>query len=59
MNIYCEVCECSIQKCGPRGHLTTRKHARACGDIVAEGVEKKQCRKCSGHKVLEMFRVER
>ena len=23
MNIYCEVCECSIQKSGCGGHLTT------------------------------------
>ena len=35
---------------------TTRKHGIACGDIVVEEVEKKQCCKCRGHKVLEMFR---
>ena len=50
-----EVCECSIQKSGWGGHLTTRKHGIACGDIVVEEVEK-QCWKCRGHKVLEMFR---
>ena len=36
------------------GHLTTRKHGIVC-DIVVEEVEK-QCCKCRGHKVLNMFR---
>ena len=29
-----------------------------CGDIVLEEVEKKQCWKCRGRKLLEMFRGE-
>ena len=36
--------------------MTTRKHGIACGDMVIEKVEKKQCCKCRGHKVLGMFR---
>ena len=36
LNIYCEVCECSIGKSEWRGHLTTRKHGIARGDIVVE-----------------------
>ena len=31
-------------------------HRIACGEIVVEEVEKKQCWKCKGHKALEMFR---
>ena len=35
------------------GHLTTRKHGRlACGDIVVEEVEKKQCCKCRGQMIM-------
>ncbi len=30
------------------GPLTTRKHGIACGDIVVEEVEEKQCCKCRG-----------
>ena len=56
MNIYCEVCEGSIRKNGWKEHLKTRKHRVACGEIVVEEVEKKQCWKCKGHKALEMFR---
>ena len=37
-------------------HLKTTKHGIACGEIVVEEVEKKQCWKCRGHKGLEMFR---
>ena len=36
-------------------HLQTRKHGIACGDIVEEEIEKKQCCKCRGHKGLEML----
>ena len=38
-----------------RGDLTSRKHGIECGDIVVEEVEKKQCCKYRGHKVLEIF----
>ena len=58
MNIYCEVCERSISKNGWKEHSRTRKHRIACGELVVEEVEKKQCWKCRGHKVLEMFRGE-
>ena len=58
MNIYCEVCQCSIKKSNWGKHLKTTKHGIACGDIVVEEVEKKQCCKCGGHKVLEMFSGE-
>ena len=51
LNIYCEVCEGNIKK----SNMKTRKHGSVCGDIVAEDVEKKQCCKCRGHKVLEIF----
>ena len=44
------------KKSGWVGHLTTRKHGIACGDVVVEEIEKKQYCKCRGHKVLEMFR---
>ena len=33
----------------------TRKHGIACGNVVVEEVEKKQCCKCKGLKGLEMF----
>ena len=36
--------------------MQTRKHGIACGDIVVDEVEKKQCCKCRGHKRFEMFR---
>ena len=55
MSIYCEVCECNIKKSNWGKHLKTTKHGIVCGDIVVEEVEKKQCCKCRGHKVLEMF----
>ena len=58
MNIYCEVCGCSIKKSNWGKHLKTTKHGIACGEIVVEEVEKKQCCKCRGHKVLEMFSGE-
>ena len=58
MSIYCEVCECNIKKSNWGKHLKTTKHGIACGDIVVEEVEKKQCCKCGGHKVLEMFSGE-
>ena len=58
MSIYCEVCECNIKKSNWGKHLRTKKHGIACGDIVVEEVEKKQCCKCGGHKVLEMFSGE-
>ena len=51
---YCEVCECSIKK-STWGHLQTRKHGIARGDIVVEEGEKKQCCKCGGPKRLEML----
>ena len=41
-----------LRKVGGGGHFTTRKHGMACGDIVVEEVEKKQCYKCRGHNVL-------
>ena len=56
-NIHCYMCECSIKKSGWGGHVTTRKHGLARGDIVVD-VEKKQCCKRRGRKVLEMFRGE-
>ena len=56
MNIYCEVCDCHIKKSNWGKHLKTTKHGIACGEIVVEEVEKKQCWKCRGHKGLEMFR---
>ena len=40
-------------------HLTTKELGIACGDIVVEKVDKKQCCKCRGHKVLDMFRGDR
>ena len=55
MSIYCEVCECNIKKSNWGKHLKTTKHGIVCGDTVVEEVEKKQCCKCRGHKVLEMF----
>ena len=58
MNIYCEVCDCHIKKSNWGKHLQTTKHGIACGEIVVEEVEKKQCWKCRGHKGLEMFRGE-
>ena len=58
MSIYCEVCECNIRKSNWGKHLKTTKHGIVCGDIVVEEVEKKQCCKCGGHKVLEMFSGE-
>ena len=58
MNIYCEVCDCHIKKSNWGKHLKTTKHGIACGEIVVEEVEKKQCWKCRGHKGLEMFRGE-
>ena len=36
MNIYCEVCECSIKKSNWGKHLKTTKHGIVCGDIVVE-----------------------
>ena len=39
-------------------HLKTTKHGITSGNIVVEEVEKKQCCKCGGHKVLEMFSGE-
>ena len=56
-NIHCYMCECSIKKSGWGGHVTTRKHGLARGDIVVD-VEKKQCCKRRGRKVLEMFSGE-
>ena len=56
MNIYCEVCDCHMKKGKWGKHLKTTKHGIACGEIVVEEVEKKQCWKCRGHKGLEMFR---
>ena len=56
MNVYCEVCDCHIKKSNWGKHLKTTKHGIACGEIVVEEVEKKQCWKCRGHKGLEMFR---
>ena len=38
--------------------LKTTKHGITSGNIVVEEVEKKQCCKCRGHKVLEMFSGE-
>ena len=58
MSIYCEVCECNIKKSNWGKHLKTTKHGITSGNIVVEEVEKKQCCKCRGHKVLEMFRGE-
>ena len=58
MNIYCQVCDCNIKKRNWGKHLKTTKHGIACGDIVVEEVEKKQCCKCGGHKVLDMFSGE-
>lgn len=40
------------------GHLTTRKHGIACGDIVVEEIEKKQCHKGRWHKALEIFKED-
>ncbi len=34
-----------------------KKHGIACGEVVVEKVDKKQCCKCRGCKVLEMFRI--
>ena len=42
------MCECSIKKSNWGKHLRTTKHGIACGDIVVEEVEKKQCWKCRG-----------
>ena len=50
------MCECSIKRSNGGEHLQTRKHSIACGAIVVEEVEKKQCCKCRGHKGLERFR---
>ena len=36
--------------------MKIRKLGIACGDIVVEEVEKKQCCNCRGHTVLEMLR---
>ncbi len=58
MDIYSEVCGCSIKKSNWEKHLKTRKHGIVCGDIVVEEVEKKRCWKYRGHKGLEMFRGE-
>ena len=55
MNIYCEVCGYNVRKSHWGKHLKTTRHGIACGDIVVEEVEKKQCCKCRGHKVLDMF----
>ena len=58
MSIYCEVCEGNIKRSNRRKHLKTTKHGITSGNIVVEEVEKKQCCKCRGHKVLEMFSGE-
>ena len=58
MKVYCEVCECEVGKSQWGRHFQTKKHGIACGDVVLEEVEKKQCWECRGHKVLEMFRGE-
>ena len=58
MSIYCEVCEGNIKRSNWRKHLKTTKHGITSGNIVVEEVEKKQCGKCRGHKVLEMFSGE-
>ena len=55
MSIYCEVCEGNIKRSNWRKHLKTTKHGITSGNIVVEEVEKKQCCKCRGHTVLEMF----
>ena len=38
MEIYCEVCECNIWKCGWTKRVKTQKHRIACGDVVVEEV---------------------
>ena len=38
MEIYCEVCECNIWKCGRAKRVKTQKHRIACGDVVVEEV---------------------
>lgn len=38
MEIYCEVCECNIWKCGWVKRVKTQKHRIACGDVVVEEV---------------------
>ena len=58
MSIYCEVCEGNIKRSNWRKHLKTTKHGITSGNIVVEEVEKKQCCKCRGHTVLEMFSGE-
>ena len=50
MDIYSQVCGCSIKKSNWEKLLKTRKHGIVCGDIVVEEIQ--------GHKGLEMFRGE-
>ena len=50
MSVYCEVCGCNIKKSNWEKQVKTKEHGIACGDIVVEEGEKKQCWKCKGHK---------
>ena len=40
----------NIKKSNWEKQVKTKEHGIACGDIVVEEGEKKQCWKCKGHK---------
>ena len=58
MRMYCRCVSAVLRKVIGENIWELESTGLTCGDIVLEEVEKKQCWKCRGRKLLEMFRGE-